>query len=81
MVIDLVTQHMVLNRELIQLLGDRHIGVGFDQLLLVEPPTRPDVDFRYRILIKTVARWHNVVMAQDVLQALCRRVNYRLNPA
>ncbi len=49
MVIDLVTQHMVLNRELIQLLGDRHIGVGFDQLLLVEPPTRPDVDFRYRI--------------------------------
>src|SRR5690606_33153044 len=29
--------------------ADRHTGVGFDQLLLVEAPTRPDVDFRYRI--------------------------------
>ena len=24
-------------------------GVGFDQLLMVEPPTDPDMDFRYRI--------------------------------
>jgi diaminopimelate epimerase len=30
-------------------LGDRHFGVGCDQILLVEPPTRPDADFRYRI--------------------------------
>ena len=29
--------------------GDRHTGVGFDQLLIVEPPQNPDVDFRYRI--------------------------------
>lgn len=49
MVIDLVTQRMALNSDLIRLLADRHIGVGFDQLLIVEPPTRPDVDFRYRI--------------------------------
>ena len=28
---------------------DRHFGVGCDQLLVVEPATRPDVDFRYRI--------------------------------
>lgn len=49
MVIDLVTQRMTLNAELVKLLADRHIGVGFDQLLIVEPPTRPDVDFRYRI--------------------------------
>src|SRR5690606_28748620 len=26
-----------------------HTGIGFDQLLLVEPPHDPDVDFRYRI--------------------------------
>lgn len=49
MVIDLVTQQMTLNKELICLLADRHLGIGFDQLLIVEPPTRPDVDFRYRI--------------------------------
>ena len=30
-------------------LADRHFGIGADQLLLVEPPGRPDVDFRYRI--------------------------------
>jgi len=30
-------------------LADRRLGVGCDQVLLVERPTRPDVDFRYRI--------------------------------
>lgn len=49
MMIDLVTQRMTINSELIRLLANRHIGVGFDQLLIVESPTRPDVDFRYRI--------------------------------
>lgn len=49
MVIDLVTQRMTLTPELIRLLADRRIGVGFDQLLIVEPPSRPDIDFKYRI--------------------------------
>lgn len=49
MVIDLVTQRLDLTPELIKLLADRNLGVGFDQLLVVEPPSRPDVDFRYRI--------------------------------
>lgn len=49
MVIDLVTQRLELTTELVKLLADRHMGVGFDQLLIVEPPTHPDVDFRYRI--------------------------------
>jgi diaminopimelate epimerase len=30
-------------------LADRHVGVGADQILLVEPAARPDTDFRYRI--------------------------------
>jgi diaminopimelate epimerase len=30
-------------------LADRRLGVGCDQILVVERPTRPDVDFRYRI--------------------------------
>ncbi len=30
-------------------LADRHFGVGCDQVLVVEPPGRHDVDFRYRI--------------------------------
>ena len=52
MVIDLVTQRLHLTKELVALLGDRHLGIGFDQLLIVEPPSRPDVDFRYRIFNK-----------------------------
>jgi diaminopimelate epimerase len=30
-------------------LADRRLGVGCDQVLVVERPRRPDVDFRYRI--------------------------------
>ncbi len=35
--------------EELQRLGDRHFGVGFDQLLIVQPARQPGVDFRYRI--------------------------------
>ena len=49
MVIDLVTQRMTLHPELIRRLGHRNFGIGFDQLLIVEAPERPDVDFKYRI--------------------------------
>lgn len=49
MVIDLVTQHAQLSPKLIRQWSDRHLGIGFDQLLVVEPPSNPDVDFRYRI--------------------------------
>lgn len=30
-------------------LADRHCGIGFDQLLIIERPHTPDVDFTYRI--------------------------------
>ncbi len=49
MVIDQVSQHLPLTAELVQRLADRRTGIGFDQLLAVEPPTDPDTDFRYRI--------------------------------
>ncbi|WP_273283824.1 diaminopimelate epimerase [Reinekea forsetii] len=49
MVIDGVTQNVELSATEIEEWSDRHFGIGFDQLLLVEPPTRPDRDFRYRI--------------------------------
>ena len=49
MVVDGVTQSVFLTDELIRKLADRHRGVGFDQLLLVEAPYDPDLDFHYRI--------------------------------
>ena len=49
MVVDRVSQSVRLPPEKIRRLADRRFGVGFDQLLAVEPPTHPDMDFRYRI--------------------------------
>ncbi len=49
MVVDGVTQKIFFSPELIKKLADRHFGIGFDQLLLVEPPFDPEVDFHYRI--------------------------------
>ncbi len=48
-VIDAIHQAVALTSEQIRFIADRHIGVGCDQLLLVEPADRSDVDFRYRI--------------------------------
>ena len=49
MVVDAISQPFRMRPELIRELADRHFGIGFDQLLVVEPPGLPDVDFRYRI--------------------------------
>lgn len=49
MVIDMVTQHAQLSPKLIRQWSHRRLGIGFDQLLVVEPPGHPEVDFRYRI--------------------------------
>lgn len=48
-VLDGVRQTIEMTPERARALGDRHFGVGADQILLVEPATRPDADFRYRI--------------------------------
>jgi diaminopimelate epimerase len=48
-VIDAYSHTVSLNPTQIRQIADRHFGVGCDQLLLVERPTLPDVDFRYRI--------------------------------
>ena len=39
------------NENLINLpqLANRHIGIGFDQMLIVESSARSNIDFRYRI--------------------------------
>jgi diaminopimelate epimerase len=48
-VIDGINQHIDFTAEQWKRLGDRRFGVGADQILLVEKPTRPGCDFRYRI--------------------------------
>ena len=48
-VVDAITQNVYFTPEIIKRLSDRHRGIGFDQLLIVEPPYDPDLDFHYRI--------------------------------
>ena len=49
MVFDAIHQDVQLSPEQIRRWANRHTGVGFDQLLLVESAQQAGVDFRYRI--------------------------------
>jgi len=48
-VIDGINQHIALTPEQWRFIGDRRLGIGADQILLVEKAQTPDTDFRYRI--------------------------------
>ncbi|PPD29041.1 MAG: diaminopimelate epimerase [Methylomonas sp.] len=48
-VIDAINQAIALTPGQIRCLADRHFGVGFDQLLLVQKPVSENADFKYRI--------------------------------
>ena len=48
-VIDAINQVIALSPEQICFMADRHFGIGFDQLLLVEKPVSANADFKYRI--------------------------------
>jgi len=50
MVVDAINQRVEFSAEAVRRLADRYRGVGFDQLLLVEPPRAEGLDFHYRIL-------------------------------
>ena len=48
-VIDAVRQHINLTTDAIKTLADRNLGIGCDQVLLIEPPSDKNIDFNYRI--------------------------------
>lgn len=48
-VIDAISQAISFTSAQWKLLADRRFGVGADQMLVVEKPQSPEVDFRYRI--------------------------------
>ena len=54
-VVDAVRQNLALDSApdawsaWVRQLADRRTGIGFDQLLVLEPPHSPDADFRYRV--------------------------------
>ncbi|ROS02001.1 diaminopimelate epimerase [Sinobacterium caligoides] len=48
-VLDLITQRFNISEEFVRNIADRRFGIGCDQVLVVEPPQQPEIDFRYRI--------------------------------
>ncbi len=48
-VLDQTKSPFQLSKDIIQSLSHRHLGIGFDQLLVVEKTILNDVDFKYRI--------------------------------
>ena len=48
-VLEALAQPLALTRDQLRRIADRHLGIGCDQILQVEPPRQPDTDFYYRI--------------------------------
>ncbi len=48
-VIDAITQSIKVDSNLARKIAHRYFGIGCDQVLLVEPPHRPNEDFYYKI--------------------------------
>jgi diaminopimelate epimerase len=48
-VVDATRVPLAFDAAAIRRLSDRHLGIGFDQMLVVEPARTPDTDFYYRI--------------------------------
>jgi len=47
--LDGVSQKLIITPERAKHISDRNFGIGCDQILLVEPPKSSDADFKYRI--------------------------------
>ncbi|CDZ16531.1 Diaminopimelate epimerase [Candidatus Johnevansia muelleri] len=61
MVIDLITQNISLTTKFIKKFSDRNLGVGFDQLLIIEKSKSSNVDFNYRIFNNDSSEVENCV--------------------
>jgi diaminopimelate epimerase len=51
-IIDCITQNLHLQESHLCRLADRHLGIGCDQIITIDPPIQPDADFYYRIFNK-----------------------------
>ena len=48
-VIDAVTQNVRISASMVRRLSNRTLGIGCDQVLVIGPPSEPNIDFNYRI--------------------------------
>lgn len=67
MVVDCITQNIFFSPDLIRRLADRHTGVGFDQLLVVEAPMIQKLTSITAYSMRMAVKWSSVAMALVVL--------------
>lgn len=48
-VLDCISSPIHVDSALVKAMGDRHFGIGCDQLLVIDTPRSPEADFSYRI--------------------------------
>ena len=70
-VIDNITQNVFLSRDQIKKLADRHFGIGFDQLLMVEAPTLLISIFIIVFSMPMVTKLNSAATVRAVSPALC----------
>ena len=71
--LDLITQDFQIREEQIRFLADRRIGIGFDQLLIAQPPDDPGMDFKYRIFNADGTEAEQCGNGAPLFSALCSR--------
>ena len=69
-VVDGVTQSVNLSAEQIKAFADRQLGIGYDQLLLVEPQASQMWISTTGFLMSMAAKWSIAEMALDALPCL-----------
>lgn len=72
-VLDAVSQAISLTPEQARFLADRHFGVGCDQVLVVEKPSRADATSATASSTPTAARWSSAATARAASCASCTR--------
>ncbi len=73
MVVDAVTQNVFFSPELIRRLAylQKILEVGFDQLLVVEPPYDPDWIFTIAFSMLMAVKWRSAAMVRAALPVWC----------
>ena len=66
MLVDGLSQEAAFNVSEIKSWSNRNTGIGFDQLLVVEPPESPDSDFSFAYIMPMAQRLSSAVMAPVV---------------
>ena len=50
-VLDAVRQSIRLTTDIVKRIADRNLGIGCDQVLVIEPPEDKNIDFNYSLQI------------------------------